>query len=118
MSSMARVGDRHRDERGVGHDHRRQLPVALVLSPAGTHGYVSNQIDGTVSVIDISTGAVSATIPVGNSPIGVSITPDGRHIYVANFGDGTVSMINTETNAVSAIIAAGRGPIDSAICPS
>ena len=45
---------------------------------------MTNQGDGTVSVITTATGAVSAPITVGSRPVAVAITPDGKHAYVAN----------------------------------
>ena len=82
----------------------------MAITPDGKHVYVTNDGDGTVSVITTATGAVSAPITVGNGPFGVAITPDGKHAYVTNNGDGTVSVITTATGAVSATITVGNGP--------
>ena len=54
----------------------------MAITPDGKHAYVTNNGDGTVSVITTATGAVSAPITVGNAPAGVAITPDGKHAYV------------------------------------
>ena len=89
----------------------------VAITPDGKHAYVTNNVDGTVSVITTATGAVSAPITVGNAPIGVAITPDGKHAYVANNGDGTVSVITTATGAVSAPITVGSRPNGVAITP-
>ena len=56
----------------------------MAITPDGKHAYVTNDGDGTVSVITTATGAVSAPITVGKSPVGVAITPDGKHAYVTN----------------------------------
>ena len=90
----------------------------MAITPDGKHAYVTNQFDGTVSVITTATGAVSAPITVGKGPDGVAITPDGKHAYVANFGDGTVSVITTATGVVSAPITVGKGSAWVAICPA
>jgi YVTN family beta-propeller protein len=58
----------------------------------------------TVSVIDIATNTVVATIPVGAAPLGVAITPDGTRAYVTNFSSARVSVIDTTTNTVVAMI--------------
>jgi len=70
----------------------------------GTNIYVTNLIDGTVSVIDPTTDTVSvvnpntntvtATIPVGTEPWGVAF--DGTNIYVSNAADDTVSKLLPE----------------------
>ncbi|WP_339263445.1 hypothetical protein [Geobacillus sp. FSL K6-3411] len=66
--------------------------------------YVTNAADNTVSVIDTSTNAVIATIPVGFAPYSATITPDGTRAYVANANDNTISVIDTSTNTVIATI--------------
>ena len=85
---------------------------------AGT-AYVTNDEDGTVSVITTATGAVSAPITVGKGPAGVAITPDGKHAYVTDTStaSGTVSVITTATGAVSAPITVGKAPVGVAITP-
>ena len=57
----------------------------------GTHIWVTNREDDTVSKIVAATGEVAATIDVGDSPRGVAF--DGTHIWTANTGDDTVSKI-------------------------
>ena len=69
-------------------------PSLVVPSADGTQFYVPN-LSGTVSVVTTATGAVSATIPVGNIPGSPTLTPDGKHAYVPNNGDGTVAVIDT-----------------------
>jgi PQQ-dependent catabolism-associated beta-propeller protein len=53
--------------------HHRNGPVA----------YVSNEKDGTVSVIDTTTDKVISIITVGGRARGIRISPDGRRLYVA-----------------------------------
>ena len=104
-------------------------PVGVSVTPDGKHVYVTNNGDGTVSVITTATGTVSATIPVGTNPVGVSITPDGKHAYVANNStvvisgqpaeetDNTVSVIDTAMGVVSAAITVGKAPIGVTFTP-
>jgi YVTN family beta-propeller protein len=108
-----------------------------VEAPAGTlpstasggcagKAYVTNEGDGTVSVITTATGAVSAPITIGKAPPpggsggvgGVAITPDGKHAYVVDGVAGAVSVITTATGAVSAPITVGKVPYSVAICPA
>lgn len=58
---------------------------------------------GTVSVVDLSTGEVTATIDVGLHP-GVMLLDDSR-LFVANANDDTISVIDTATNEVVQSIA-------------
>src|SRR5215213_9982219 len=64
------------------------LLVALSLSacagkPSGPLAYVTNERDGTITVIDTGADAVVNTIKVGARPRGVRLSPDGRTVYVA-----------------------------------
>jgi YVTN family beta-propeller protein len=46
---------------------------ALAFAPDGATAYVSNQAAGSVSVVDVATGTVVATIPVGEQPNGMVV---------------------------------------------
>jgi YVTN family beta-propeller protein len=72
---------------------KKFLPIAVlaVLAPslaaaAGYHVYVTNEHDGTVTVIDGATFKVVETIPVGKRPRGIHASPDGRSVFVAMSG--------------------------------
>jgi YVTN family beta-propeller protein len=71
-----------------------------------------------VSVIDVATRAVTATIAVGTSPDGVAVDPAAGTVYVANAGKGTVSVIDVATRAVTATIAVGTSPDGVAVDPA
>ena len=94
-----------------------QLADAGVPTPAPPNAYITNSVDGTVSVIDPTTNTVVMTIPVGRKPFGVAVTPDGNTVYIANSGDGTVSVIDTPTNTVIGSIAVGTDPVGVAVTP-
>jgi YVTN family beta-propeller protein len=74
--------------------------IDVGLAPAGIAVYVANRaVNGTVSVIDTATNAVSATVAIGSK------------VYVANQArHSTVSVIDTATNALSATIDVGPTP--------
>jgi YVTN family beta-propeller protein len=100
-------------------------PAGLVVHPAGTHLYVSNYADGTVSVIDIATKTVIATVRLGPcpnpssgivscAPAGVAVSQDGARLYVAHLIDsgntgftGAISVIDTVSNIVAATLPIG-----------
>ncbi len=67
-------------------------PFAIAITPNGKYAYVTNfgsnnfaPIGNTVSVVDISSNTVIATILVGIQPAGIAITPSGQYAYVANY---------------------------------
>lgn len=85
---------------------------------SGEFAYVTNNGDGTVSIIDTASNTVVGTITVGSGPFGIDVTPDGKFAYVANNGDGTVSVIDTSTNTVVGTpITVGTAPRGLAITP-
>lgn len=64
--------------------------------------YVSNMGDNTVSVIDIASAAVTATIPVGKQPFGLNAFTIGAtdYLYVTNLVSNSISVVDLGTNAV------------------
>ncbi|MBK8969016.1 MAG: beta-propeller fold lactonase family protein [Lewinellaceae bacterium] len=71
-----------------------------------------------ISVIDLSTNTVVATIPVGTDPQGVSVSPDGSRVYITNRVSNTVSVIDAATNTVIAAIPVGPMPIPITVNPA
>ena len=72
---------------------------------------------GAVWVIDTSTDAVIAKVPVGMHPAHVVVSPDGRFAYITNGGDDTVSVIDTSAQRVVATIPVGKFPHGLRISP-
>jgi YVTN family beta-propeller protein len=82
----------------------------LVLHPDGRRLYVSNGGEATVSAIDAGTGAILATVPVGQRPWNMALSPDGKRLFVACGRSGTVTVIDTASHARVADIAVGKLP--------
>lgn len=115
-------------------------PFAIAITPNGKYAYVTNfgsnnfsPIGTTVSVVNISSNTIVATITLGIQPSGIAITPDGSYAYVSNYStlydgpgftdltasQGTVNIINTQTNEViSPVINVGLSPDAIAISPN
>lgn len=65
------------------------LGLALLASASpgrAERAYVSNEDDGTVTVIDADRAAAIATVAVGKRPRGLALSPDGKLLYVAVSG--------------------------------
>ena len=92
--------------------------VALSVDPASTgpFAYVGAQGDDSVTVVDRSTRAVAAKIPVGN-PFALATRPGGAEVYVGRGGDGAVAVVDVATNTVVATITGFRGTIDMEFRP-
>ncbi len=94
-------------------------PVAIAFTPDSAKAYVSNFIDGTVSVIDVTTDTIITTVttvgptPPGTGNWGISITPDGSKVYTGNpsYQGNTVSVIDVATDTVYAVVYVGIGPL-------
>ena len=73
------------------------------VSSDGTHVWVANNGDGTVTELNATTGAViGAPISVGSGARSGpdAISSDGTHVWVANSNDGTVTELNAATGVV------------------
>ncbi len=91
---------------GVGRDARN-----VVLSPDGTHAYVSAYVSDTVTALRRigDRFQVSGTLAVGRRPAGMSVTPDGTTLMVAHFlprgelyaNEGWVSLVDTASFTVA-----------------
>jgi YVTN family beta-propeller protein len=60
--------------------------VAAAAEPTGTL-LVLNKSDDTVSLVDLATKDIRATLPTGDGPHEVAVSPDGRAAVVTNYGD-------------------------------
>jgi YVTN family beta-propeller protein len=87
------------------------VPVFLIVlaNPvaAAPFAYIANSDSDTVSVIDVATRIVVATVPVGRGPSGVAANVPGTRVYVLNALDNTVSVIDAGTRAVIATVGVG-----------
>jgi YVTN family beta-propeller protein len=115
-------------------------PFAIAITPNGKYAYVTNfgsnnfsPVGTTVSVVDISSNTIVATIPTGIQPSGIAITPAGSYAYVSNYHtlyegpnftdltayQGTVNIIDIHTNKIiSPVINVGLSPDTIAISPN
>jgi YVTN family beta-propeller protein len=92
----------------------QKIPVEIVALFA----YITNNNGaGTVSVIDIATNEITATVPVGSYPLGVAVTPNRNEVYVTNDGSNTVSVIDATTNTIKATVPVGSYPYGVAVTP-
>jgi YVTN family beta-propeller protein len=91
--------------------------AAIAVTRSGAAVYLTGEsLDengnphGIVTVIDTTTDAITATIPIGQTPQGIAISPTGSLAYAANFDDNDVSVIDTATNTVTGTIHTGMSP--------
>ncbi|MFQ6042236.1 MAG: DUF1326 domain-containing protein [Candidatus Poribacteria bacterium] len=83
----------------------------VAVNPYTRTAVVANQIDGTVSLIDLTTQKVTKTISVGNRTIGPAVNPYTNIAVVANRGDNTASIIDLSSGVVKKHIPVGKNPV-------
>ncbi len=66
-------------------------PAAIAVSSDGSRAFVACRLDGTLSVIDVATGAVGPELHVApgaagfrSAPVDVAIDPEDRHVFVVH----------------------------------
>ena len=84
------------------------LMVAVLQDTQNTRAYVLNQHDSTVSVVNLSTNTVTATIPVPASmhPAFIAAssgTPTGK-VYVTSPETNTMTIIRTDTDTIDTTV--------------
>jgi YVTN family beta-propeller protein len=85
--------------------------LAAATSHAAPFAYITNQGSHDVSVIDLASQRVVATVPVGKSPAGVVAVSRAGRVFVSNPDSRTVSVIDMRSNTVVATLPAGGGPV-------
>ncbi len=87
----------------------------MAFDPQG-RAYVSNEYDGTLSVIDPATAKVTATIhglggalgDLASHPEGMVADPQRPALYVAVTNRDLVAVVDTATHAVTHLISVAR----------
>lgn len=80
--------------------------------------YVTNIDGGNVSVLNVETNGVLASINVGNRPAVIKINPANNKAYVVNSVSNDVSVINILTNTLESTIPVDNAPQGIAINPN
>src|SRR4051794_4744821 len=106
-------------------------PYGAAIAPDSATGYVTNEYDGTVSVLDLASGRVTQTIhglggPLGDRnshPEGITLDPDRPRAYVAVANRDLVAVLDTRSGKVERLIDVGRAeglgtsPVSDALTP-
>jgi DNA-binding beta-propeller fold protein YncE len=90
----------------VGH-----YPYGAAILGDGRTGLVSNESEGTVSVIDLGSGQVVKTLQVGTNlshPEGIAVDPKADRAYVAIANSDQVAVIDTAAMTVAGTLSTER----------
>src|SRR3954449_1245327 len=85
-------------------------PYGAAITPDGKRGLVSNQSDGTVSVIDLAGATKIKDIQVGphlSHPEGIAVDPKQRRAYVAVTHQDVIAVIDTAKLSVQRTLSVG-----------
>jgi YVTN family beta-propeller protein len=89
-------------------------PYGITLNPDNGLFYVSNygqlNTTGSVSVLNGTTNAIVANIPVGKNPQAIIYNPANGLVYTANTLSNTLSIINSTSNSLVGSIIVGAYP--------
>jgi YVTN family beta-propeller protein len=93
-------------------------PAHVALNPAGNVAYVANQTSQSISVIDVATNTVTATIPLTGADVyNLKVSPGGTRLYVTR-QDGKLFIIDTGTRNILTTVTVGVGPNGLAFDPT
>jgi DNA-binding beta-propeller fold protein YncE len=93
-------------------------PRFVAIVPNDSRAYVTNAVDGTMSVIDLSANtpvALGSAIDVGVEPRGIAITPNGTYAFIAGHTTGDVAVVRLSNNEVVGRVKTGGNPYAVAI---
>ncbi len=93
-----------------------EYPQSVFLSPDDMLAWVTYPFENSVEVVDVMTGSVDYTIPVGE-PIDVVFNPTGTTAYISSRTPGGVTAVNTKTYSVTASITTALGSSDLLLSP-
>lgn len=85
------------------------VPNARADGGAPNLAYVSGTKDG-VSVIDIASQSISATIKVAGDPRGMVLSADSRYLYVAQAQKNSIAVVDAHAHQVINTLTVGAGP--------
>ena len=86
-------------------------PEAMDLSPNGKELWTGHSRDGGVSVIDVATKKVEATIPIGTKRSNrLKFTPDGKRVLISDLDAGEIVVMDAATRKVTQHVAMGKTP--------
>jgi len=77
-----------------GSDYSHGYIGDLTLSKDGDKLYAVDQIGFRMLIIDLSSGKLEHSVPVGRYPFGICLSPDEKKVYVANVGMFEYSMVD------------------------
>jgi YVTN family beta-propeller protein len=95
--------------RPVGRVVTGRGPHEMAFSDDGRWAFVTNERDGTVSIVDAQSLKKVKDLSAGTKPASVAFSALAKMVYVTSGGDGTISVIDGERREVVTRIKADPG---------
>jgi YVTN family beta-propeller protein len=93
------------------------VPNGFAVHPDGRIIYISAALGGSVTEVDMFTGAALRTFTVGGIPQDMAVSHDGQRLYVANESAAVLDEINLQSGQVTTTIALAGGPFGIGVTP-
>ncbi len=91
------------------------LPRGVAIDATGTIAVVGNSGDNSVSLVDLKTGLLVATITNVPSPAGIAVNKTTGFAVIANQFNNTVTVLDVTNRLVLATIPVGSSPVGVAV---
>jgi PQQ-dependent catabolism-associated beta-propeller protein len=85
-------------------------PEQFAVSPDGKTAVIANEDAAQASFLNLSSGKIEASRPVGTEPEGVGITPDGRFAWVTGETSNTVTVFEMKSRRAVRTIPTDQRP--------
>jgi YVTN family beta-propeller protein len=93
-------------------------PEGFDLSPNGKEVWAANSGDGTLSVIDVASKKVTATLNFNTKRTNrLKFTPDGKLVLISDDGGGELVVVDTATRKECKRLKVGQGPEGTLVQP-
>lgn len=86
-----------------------RMPSHIAFDAASTTAFITRQGSDQVSAIELKTGVIKWTLPVGKLPAGITMTPDDKYLLVGIMGSDYVEVIDWRTAKTVKRIKTGNG---------
>lgn len=93
-------------------------PEGFDLSPDGKEVWAANSGDGSVSIIDVASKKVTATLDLKTKRTNrLKFTPDGKLVLISDDGSGEVVVVDTASRKERKRLKVGKGPEGTLVQP-
>lgn len=94
-----------------------EIPCACALDPVLRILVVANYGGDSVTVLDVASGRVLATLPVASHPVAVAVDPERHLAFLAGRGERGITVVDIAARRVLLSLPGGANPYAMAVVP-